>query len=165
MRESSTVCPVPREQQPINEYEQLKSAWLFRWATLEPVIYWQKLGWIWVWGGLLVSPIAHASFPLKKAPVFFGLACILGATLIVSLVVIRLVLGWYYVSDRLSAEAIPYEESGWYDGQTWQKPPEVLARDRLIVSYQIQPIFKRLKQTALILGTIIASTGLTWALL
>ena len=27
---------------------------------------------------------------------------------------------------------VPYEESGWYDGQIWIKPPEILLQDRLI---------------------------------
>ena len=26
---------------------------------------------------------------------------------------------------------VPYEESGWYDGQVWIKPPEILIQDRL----------------------------------
>lgn len=33
--------------------------------------------------------------------------------------------GWSYVGDRLLSAVIPYEESGWYDGQMWVKPPEV----------------------------------------
>ncbi|MEB3174634.1 MAG: CGLD27 family protein, partial [Cyanobacteriota bacterium] len=44
-------------------------------------------------------------------------------------------------------------ESGWYDGQTWPKPPEVLVRDRLIVQYQVSPILRRLGVT---LGGIFA---------
>lgn len=41
--------------------------------------------------------------------------------------------GWSYVGDRLLSAVIPYEESGWYDGQMWVKPPEV--RYILIKSY------------------------------
>ena len=33
--------------------------------------------------------------------------------------------GWSYVGDRLLSAVIPYEESGWYDGQMWVKPTEV----------------------------------------
>lgn len=29
------------------------------------------------------------------------------------------------MGDRLLSAVIPYEESGWYDGQMWVKPPEV----------------------------------------
>jgi len=37
--------------------------------------------------------------------------------------------------DRLISPTIFYE-SGWYDGQTWTKPSEVLTRERLIVTYR-----------------------------
>lgn len=37
----------------------------------------------------------------------------------------RVLQGWSYVGDRLLSAVIPYEESGWYDGQMWVKPPEV----------------------------------------
>jgi hypothetical protein len=33
--------------------------------------------------------------------------------------------GWSYVGDRLLSAVVPYEETGWYDGQMWVKPPEV----------------------------------------
>jgi hypothetical protein len=50
--------------------------------------------------------------------------------------------GWSYVGDRLLSAVIPYEESGWYDGQMWVKPPEILARDRLLGSYKVLDISK-----------------------
>ncbi|MCY7277404.1 MAG: CGLD27 family protein, partial [Phormidesmis sp. CAN_BIN44] len=36
---SSVVCPVPLEQRPINEYQDLKESWFFRWATLDLFAY------------------------------------------------------------------------------------------------------------------------------
>ena len=33
--------------------------------------------------------------------------------------------GWSYVGNRLLSAVVPYEETGWYDGQLWVKPPEV----------------------------------------
>jgi hypothetical protein len=85
--------------------------------------------------------------------------------LLVVLVLLRLYLGWYYIRDRLKSEKVFYEESGWYDGQIWHKPPEAVMRDRLIVFYQIEPIMKRLQSTALILGTILGSGSLIWLFL
>ncbi|WP_013320220.1 CGLD27 family protein [Gloeothece verrucosa] len=156
------ICPVPSEQQPVNEYEQLKESWFFCWATLEPVPYWRKLGWVWLWSWILVGPIAATSFPLQKKPLLFVLSAIVGTCLIVGLVLLRLYLGWFYISDRLNAEQVFYEESGWYDGQIWQKTPEVLIRDRLILSYQVEPILKRIKKTALVLASLIGSSSLLW---
>jgi hypothetical protein len=163
MRNSSLdLCPVPLEQQPVHEYEQLKDSGLFRWVTLEPFAYGRKLLWVWVWGWLMVGPIAAASFPPYKFPLLFSLSGALGAVMLVVLVVVRLYLGWWYICDRLQSETVFYEESGWYDGQTWIKPPEMLKRDRLIVSYQIKPILKRLQRTSLILASLIVGGCLLW---
>ncbi|MEB3310066.1 MAG: CGLD27 family protein [Snowella sp.] len=159
---SSTFCPVPLEQQPVNEYETLKESWLCCWATLERFAYGRRLFGVFLFGWILVSPIAAASFyPLKK-PVFFVLAAGLGAMLLVALVLIRILLGWYYIRDRLQADKVIYEESGWYDGQIWAKPPEILARDRLIVTYQINPVLQRLTRTGLVLIALIGLDSLIW---
>jgi hypothetical protein len=162
MKSSVDFCPVPEEQQPVNEYEQLKDSWFFRWATLDRTAYVQKLVWLWIWAWVIVGPITAASFPVKKALLPFLLSSVFGVTVAVSLVWVRLYLGWCYVHDRLRDEKIFYEESGWYDGQIWTKTPAVLTRDRLIVSYQIEPILTRLQKTALILGLIILSSGIFW---
>jgi hypothetical protein len=40
---------------------------------------------------------------------------------------------------------ITYEESGWYDGQTWVKTNVVLQQDRLVGTYEVLPILNRLR--------------------
>ena len=166
MRESAVeFCPVPTEQRPINEYEELKDSWFFRWATLAELSYWRKLGWVWLGGWLIAGPIAAASFVPSKYPLQFTLCGSAAAGFFVVLVLLRLYLGWCYVSDRLSQSKISYEESGWYDGQIWQKPDSMLARDRLVVTYEVKPILNRLKRTALILAAIVAFGTLIWLLL
>jgi hypothetical protein len=162
---SREFCPVPEEQQPINEYEQLKESWFFSWATLDPLAYYQKLAWVWFWGWLIAGPIAAASFPPQRYPIQFALTGGAGAGLLVVSILIRLYLGWYYVRDRLTQETIFYEESGWYDGQTWLKPSTMLSRDLLIVSYQIKPIFTRLHQTALLLAILAGLSSLLWLII
>lgn len=42
---------------------------------------------------------------------------------------------------------LAYEESGWYDGQQFVKPPEILTRDRLLGAYEVRPVMARLKRT------------------
>jgi hypothetical protein len=64
-----------------------------------------------------------------------------------------------------SCGCIFYEESGWYDGQTWTKPAEVLQRDRLIVTYEIQPLLVRLKRTFGFLALLLLSSVAVWYLL
>ncbi len=158
-------CPVPLEQQPCNEYEELKESWFFSWSQLQGWDYGKKLVWLGFWGWLLIGPLARASFPPQKKPLLFLLAGTIGVTIFVGLVVLRLYLGWFYISDRLKAEKVFYEESGWYDGQVWQKPESVLTRDRLIVSYQIEPIMKRLQRTAWILLSLMAVSITLWIML
>lgn len=166
MRESAIdFCPVPREQQPINEYEQLKDSWFFRWATLEADSYGRKLAWVGLWGWLIAAPIAAASFSPSKFLLKFILCSSVGATFIVTLVLLRLYLGWSYIRDRLNSDKIFYEESGWYDGQTWLKPNTMLKRDRLVVSYQIKPILVRLQKTFLLLLLLGLISGLMWFIL
>jgi hypothetical protein len=164
MRElPASLCPVPREQQPVNEYEQLKESWLFSWATLDWSHYGRKLAWLAFWIGLLVCPIAAASFPPRQFPLGFALASSMGTMTIVALLVMRLLLGWYYIRDRLQSENIVYEESGWYDGQIWHKPAEILTRDRLIVTYQIDPLLQRLRRTFYGLGVGMILGCILWS--
>jgi hypothetical protein len=164
MKSSLDFCPVPEEQQPVKEYEQLKDSWFFRWATLDRAAYWKKWAWWWLWSWAIVGPIAAASFPVRSAPLPFFWSGVFGATLAAGSGLLRLYLGWIYIRDRLSAEKIFYEESGWYDGQTWTKTPEILTRDRLLVSYQVAPILTRLRKTALILGALLGISVISWLL-
>ncbi|NJN71968.1 MAG: CGLD27 family protein [Limnothrix sp. RL_2_0] len=153
----TTYCPVPDEQQPLNEYSQLKESWFFSWGTTEMILYLRKIAWIWLWATVIVTPIAWASFPFDRYPVKLVLSASLGGMFLLSLVLVRLYLGWHYIRDRLQTEKLFYEESGWYDGQIWKKPESVLQRDRLIVTYQIAPILQRVQQTGLIVLAIAAS--------
>ncbi len=162
MKYSVSVCPVPSEQQPLNEYEELKASRFFRTCTLNIREYITKLAWIWGGSWLIAGPIAAASFAPQKYMAQFILCGAAGASVGVLLALVRLYLGWYYVCDRLVSPTIFYEESGWYDGQTWTKPTEILTRERLIVTYQVQPILQRLQRTFGLLALLLLSGGLVW---
>ncbi len=164
MKSSISVCPVPAEQQPINEYQELSESWFFSWATLDLIRYLKPIVILWGLSWFLVGPVASVSFPFSKYPLQFLLSGMAGASVLPTLALLRLYLGWNYVCDRLLRETIFYEESGWYDGQTWTKPEEVLQRDRLIVTYQIQPILRRLKRTFAVIGVLCLSEVVVWVL-
>lgn len=160
MSNSSSFCPVPKEQQPINEYQELQESWFFSWAKLAPTKYIAKLVWVGVWSSIVTAPLSAASFPIAKHPVQFAVCAIAGSLIVVALTGIRLYLGWIYIKNRLYGETIFYEESGWYDGQNWLKTPEILNRDRLLVAYEIKPILQRIQMTFIALLIIIVITAI-----
>lgn len=162
---SSPVCPVPTEQQPINEYQELRESWFFRWATLNWWGYLKPILILWSLSWLVAGPVAAASFAPTKSPGHFVICGATGAMILPLLTLLHLYLGWVYVRNRLAHPMVPYEESGWYDGQVWTKPDEVLQRDRLIVTYQIQSILKRLKLTFGAIGLFFVAGGIAWQVL
>ena len=162
MRQITSKTPVPPEQQPANEYEELKNSWLFSWVILEIPQYVRKLVWVWVWSWLISGPVAAASFPPEKYLVQFLLSGSAGASLILILLLLRLYLGWNYVRSRLIKTTVFYEESGWYDGQTWLKTPEEIAKDRLIVNYQVKPLMQRLHKTFYSFIVLIMIGSMIW---
>lgn len=149
---------VPFEQRPVNEYEALKDGMLYSWGELTAANFLLRIGSLSLLTFTVVAaPIAAASFSPSKEPLKFVLAAGIGTLLLVALVVLRIYLGWSYVGNRLLSAVIPYEETGWYDGQMWAKPPEVLARDRLLGSYKVKPVIKLLKQTLVGTGVLLVS--------
>ncbi|XP_027193479.1 protein CONSERVED IN THE GREEN LINEAGE AND DIATOMS 27, chloroplastic isoform X2 [Cicer arietinum] len=149
---------VPFEQRPVNEYSSLKDGMLYSWGELGPGSFFLRLGGLWLAVfTVLGAPISAASFNPSREPLRFILAAGTGTLFIVSLIVLRIYLGWSYVGDRLLSAVIPYEESGWYDGQMWVKPPEILARDRLLGSYKVKPVVRLLKQTLVGTGALLVT--------
>ncbi|XAR69253.1 hypothetical protein NMG60_11000769 [Bertholletia excelsa] len=144
-----TECPVPVNQQPVNEYQALSTSFPFSWAAADVIEYSSRLA---VTGaafalfvGLPVSWFGSSvpnSDPLKPV-----LAAISSGLFVVTLAVLRMYLGWAYVGNRLLSATVEYEETGWYDGQVWVKTAEVLARDRLLGSFSVKPVLNRLKNT------------------
>ena len=52
-----------------------------------------------------------------------------------------------------------YEESGWYDGQIWIKPPKLKEKEWLIALLEVKPILKNLIQILSII-IIVALIGI-----
>ncbi|MBE9031524.1 CGLD27 family protein [filamentous cyanobacterium LEGE 11480] len=162
---SSSPCPVPDEQRPINEYRALADSWYFRWGTLEPFEYFKPIGLMWLSSWLISGPVSAASFVPQKYPIEFAGWAMGGACIIPVLAVIRLYLGWSYIQKRLFSTKILYEESGWYDGQVWEKQPEMLDQDRLIALYEVQPLLQRMQVTigaCVVLCAISVSGAIAW---
>ncbi len=113
---------------------------------------------------LLVTPvsltISYGSDYLKNN-IFELISISLTASLAFPiLLLIRQWLSWVYIYKRLNSENIEYEESGWYDGQTWEKPIDWRAKDLLIAQHQIKPVLNHLEVIIIILNSIIISSFL-----
>nr|YP_009395608.1 hypothetical protein [Vertebrata isogona]ARW64559.1 hypothetical protein [Vertebrata isogona] len=139
-----TNCPVPFDQQPLNEYLLLKRSWLFSWSMSPQKSFILGLFSFFILLGFLPSIIFYVLSPLKN---FYQvlLLDLLIDNIMISFLLVRIYLGWSYVLKRLLSATVFYEESGWYDGQVWVKTSEYLMQDRLVGLYQVMPFIVRIK--------------------
>ena len=165
MKRSATRCPVPAEQLPIREYEDMREAWFYSWRARGFRGYIVPGLVVWGVSWRVSGPIAAVSFAPDHFLNKFLVSAALGALVIPTLTLLQLYVGWSHVGHRLRIRDLPYEESGWYDGQIWTKPDDIYNRDCLIVDYQIKPILNRLRKTFGILAGCLATAILGWSLL
>ena len=151
-----TTCPVPIEQRPLNEFNSIRKSWIISWPLLEKRLFYRKLLYSWI----LIVPISllisYGSDHLRNN--IFELAFVTLTTSLVFpiLLLSRQWLSWIYIYKRLNSESIEYEESGWYDGQTWEKPINWRAKDLLIAQHQVKPILNHLKMVFIIFTSCIS---------
>jgi hypothetical protein len=158
-------CPVPREQQPINEYQDVRGSWFYSWGGRDWAGYLRPLVLLWLLSWGISGPMAAASFAPDKHFLPFAVSAAMGALVIPLLALCQLYVGWSHVGQRLRQNTVPYEESGWYDGQLWEKPEAVSNRDRLIVDYQVQPILQRIRHTIGGVAALLAMGLVAWQFL
>ena len=158
----SSRCPVPTEQQPINEYQDMRESWFYSWGGRTLSGYLTPLVVLWITSWMIAGPVAAASFAPGKHPLPFLRSAGLGALALPVLTLMQLYTGWLHVGRRLQRKAVPYEESGWYDGEIWIKPDEILNRDRLIADYQVTPILRRIQRTIGLIAGLLALGLISW---
>lgn len=163
--QASMACPVPPEQRPLCEYEQLLRSWFFVWPSGQPRALLKPLLISWL---LALAPsllVASGSLNLRHDPLRLLLAGAAAALLLPLFLLLRQWLGWSYVQRRLMAIDVAYEESGWYDGQIWEKPVAWRQQDLLVATHQVTPVLRRLQQAlGLTVALLLAGTGLCQAL-
>ena len=166
MAEPSTItCPVPPEQRPLEQYKELQASWFFVWphngdrGLATPLIR--------AW--LIVLPItllvASGSWTLRHNLAQLVTAALVAGLLVPLLLLVRQWLGWSTLQRRLVATEIEYEESGWYDGQVWEKPVAWRQQDLLVANHEVRPVLQRLQKAAAItVALMLAGSGLCQAL-
>jgi len=149
------ICPVPLNQRPLNEFNSIRNSWIISWPFLERSIFYRKLLFSWFFITPISFTISYGSDYLKNH--IFDLAFVSFTASLLSpiLVLTRQWLSWIYIYKRLNSETIEYEESGWYDGQSWEKPIEWRAKDLLIAQHQIKPILNHLQIIIIMLFSVI----------
>lgn len=150
------ACPVPAEQQPLREYQQLLTSWFFVWPSASAPALLRPLVVAWLLALLPALLVASGSYALRHHPLPLLLAAVVVALLLPLLLLVRQWLGWSYVRQRLVSERVEYEESGWYDGQVWEKPLAWRQRDLLVVRHQLQPVMERLRRALLLTIALMA---------
>ena len=152
------ICPVPQNQRPINEFNSIRNSWIISWPFLERNIFYRKLMFSWLFITPVSLTISYGSDYLKNNIFELIFLSLTASVAFPILILIRQWLSWVYIYKRLNSEKIEYEESGWYDGQTWEKPISWRAKDLLIAQHQIKPILNHLKVIILLLISIIISS-------
>ena len=152
-------CPVPRDQQPTNEFIELSKSVIFSWPKTKKSLI-LVLTKFWVGAFILFIVISSGSIYFKTSLLKYILLSFFCSLSIPLLISIRLYLGWNHVFKRLTSERVEYEESGWYDGQVWIKPLVLREKESLIASIEVKPILKNLIQIFSIIS-VLALSGIS----
>ena len=155
---NDSKCPVPKEQQPTNEFIELSKSRIFSWPKSKMSLTLMLIK-FWIATFLLFMVISSGSVYFKTSIIKYILLSLFSSLSIPLLISIRLYLGWNHVFKRLTSEKVEYEESGWYDGQIWMKPVNLKEKESLIASIEVKPILTNLIQISSII-LILALSGI-----
>ena len=153
---SESNCPVPRDQQPTNEFIELSKSNFFSWPKTKKLLIVVLIK-FWVCTFIVFLIISSGSIYFKTSLLRYILLSFFSSLSIPFLISIKLYLGWNHVFKRLTSERVEYEESGWYDGQVWEKPLVLKEKESLIASIEVKPILKNLIQIFSIISVLALS--------
>ena len=155
---SDYKCPVPREQQPTNEFIELSKSNIFSWPKTKKCLIFVLIK-FWIGSFILFLVISSGSIYFKTSILKYILLSFFSSLSIPFLISFRLYIGWNHVFKRLTSERVEYEESGWYDGQVWTKPLVLKEKESLIATIEVKPILKNLIQISSII-LVLALSGI-----
>ncbi len=138
-------CPVPKDQQPTNEFIELSKSKIFSWPKSKKSFLFILLK-FWAVTFFVFVIISSGSVYFETSTLRYVLLSFFSSLSLPFLFSVRLYLGWNHIFKRLTSEKVEYEESGWYDGQIWIKPVKLKEKESLIASLEVKPILKNLTQ-------------------
>ena len=151
-------CPVPKNQQPTNEFIELSKSKIFSWPKSKKSFLF-ILTKVWLATFIVFFVISSGSVYFETSILRYILLSFFCSLSLPFLFSIRLYLGWNHIFKRLTSEKVEYEESGWYDGQIWYKPVNLKEKESLIATAEVKPILKNLIQIITLI-TILALSGI-----
>ena len=138
-------CPVPKDQQPTNEFIELSKSKIFSLPKSKKSFSLILIKY-WVGTFIIFLAISSGSVYFETSTLKYILLSFFSSLSFPFLFSLRLYLGWNHIFKRLTSEKIEYEESGWYDGQIWIKPLHLKEKESLIALLEVKPILKNLIQ-------------------
>ena len=153
---NDSICPVPKEQQPTNEFIELSKSNIFSWPKTKKSLTIVLIR-FWLGAFILFLVISSGSIYFKTSSFKYILLSFFSSLSVPFLISLRLYLGWNHIFKRLTSERVEYEESGWYDGQVWIKPLILKEKESLIASIEVKPILKNLIQAFSIISVLALS--------
>ena len=151
-------CPVPKDQQPTNEFIELSKSKIFSLPKSRKTFSFILIKY-WIGTFIIFLAISSGSVYFETSTLRYILLSFFSSLSFPFLFSLRLYLGWNHIFKRLTSEKIEYEESGWYDGQIWIKPSNLKEKESLIALLEVKPILKNLIQTISLI-TITALFGI-----
>ena len=153
---NESKCPVPKDQQPSNEFVELSKSQIFSWPKTKKSLILVLIK-FWIISFVLFLVISSGSVYFKLFTIKYILLSFFSSLSIPLLISIRLYLGWNHIFKRLTSEKVEYEESGWYDGKVWIKPLVLKEKESLIASIEVKPILKNIIQILSIISVFALS--------
>ena len=151
-------CPVPKDQQPTNEFIELSKSKIFSLPKSKKSFLLILIKY-WIGTFIIFLAISSGSVYFETSTLRYILLSFFSSLSLPLLFSLRLYLGWNHIFKRLTSEKVEYEESGWYDGQIWMKPVNLKEKESLIAHLEVKPILKNLIQTISLI-TIISLLGI-----
>tara|TARA_B100000965_G_scaffold352181_1_gene327243 strand:- start:97 stop:594 length:498 start_codon:yes stop_codon:yes gene_type:complete len=152
---NNAICPVPFTQRPLNEFNSIRRSWIISWPFLDKIVFYRNLFFSWIFISPFSLIISYGSNSLKNHIFNLVFISLTASLLFPILLLLRQWLSWIYIYKRLNSENIEYEESGWYDGQIWEKPIDWRTKDLLIAQHQVKPILNHIRNLLTLLLTVI----------
>ena len=102
---NESKCPVPREQQPTNEFIELSKSIIFSWPKTKKSLILALIK-FWLSAFVLFLVISSGSIYFKTSLLKYILLSFFSSLSIPLLITIRLYLGWNHVFKRLTSEKL-----------------------------------------------------------